>query len=129
MLTVAQVIQKSSNVGASKIALELPRQQMWDMFEEVGFGAPPKLSFPGEASGKVRPWQTWHPIEQATMSYGHGISVSLLQLAHAYTIFARDGVLVPLTLMRSGNPVHGPESRDTSADAEGRPPRFVSRSR
>jgi cell division protein FtsI (penicillin-binding protein 3) len=107
MLTVAQVIQKSSNVGASKIALQLPRQQMWDMFEDVGFGTPPKLQFPGEASGKVRPWQTWRPIEQATMSYGHGISVSLLQLAHAYTIFARDGVLVPLTLMRTGTPVNG----------------------
>jgi cell division protein FtsI (penicillin-binding protein 3) len=107
ILSVAQVIQKSSNVGAAKIALQLPRQQMWDMFEEVGFGAPPRLRFPGEASGKVRPWQTWRPIEQATMAYGHGISVSLLQLAHAYTIFARDGVLVPLTLMRTGNPVHG----------------------
>ena len=107
MLTVAQVIEKSSNVGASKIALQLPRRQMWDMFEAVGFGSPPKLRFPGEASGKVRPWQTWRPIEQATMSYGHGISVSLLQLAHAYTIFARDGVLVPLTLLRTGNPVNG----------------------
>ncbi|HKI64964.1 MAG TPA: penicillin-binding protein 2 [Burkholderiales bacterium] len=106
-LSVAQVIQKSSNVGAAKIALELPRQQMWNMFERVGFGAPPQLRFPGEASGKVRPWQTWRPIEQATMAYGHGISVSLLQLAHAYTVFARDGVLVPLTLVRTGAPAHG----------------------
>ena len=106
-LSVAQVIQKSSNVGAAKIALELPREQMWNMFERVGFGAPPELRFPGEASGKVRPWQTWRPIEQATMAYGHGISVSLLQLAHAYTMFARDGVLVPLTLVRTGTPVHG----------------------
>ena len=106
-LSVAQVIQKSSNVGAAKIALELPREQMWGMFERVGFGAPPELRFPGEASGKVRPWQTWRPIEQATMAYGHGISVSLLQLAHAYTVFARDGVLVPLTLVRTGAPVQG----------------------
>ena len=106
-LSVAQVIQKSSNVGAAKIALELPREQMWNMFERVGFGAPPQLRFPGEASGKVRPWQTWRPIEQATMAYGHGISVSLLQLAHAYTLFARDGVLVPLTLVRTGAPVQG----------------------
>ncbi|MGA8007400.1 MAG: penicillin-binding protein 2, partial [Burkholderiales bacterium] len=107
VLSVAQVIQVSSNVGAAKIALELPREQMWKMFERVGFGAPPQLRFPGEASGKVRPWQTWRPIEQATMAYGHGISVSLLQLAHAYTIFARDGVLVPLTLVRTGTPVQG----------------------
>jgi len=107
VLSVAQVIQVSSNVGAAKIALELPREQMWKMFERVGFGAPPQLRFPGEASGKVRPWQTWRPIEQATMAYGHGISVSLLQLAHAYTIFARDGVLVPLTLVRTATPVQG----------------------
>lgn len=107
VLSVAQVIQVSSNVGAAKIALELPRDQMWKMFEQVGFGAPPQLRFPGEASGKVRPWQTWRPIEQATMAYGHGISVSLLQLAHAYTIFARDGMLVPLTLVRTGTPVQG----------------------
>jgi cell division protein FtsI (penicillin-binding protein 3) len=106
-LSVAQVIQKSSNVGAAKIALELPREQMWNMFERVGFGAAPQLKFPGEATGKVRPWQTWRPIEQATMAYGHGISVSLLQLAHAYTVFARDGVLVPLTLVRTGTPVQG----------------------
>ena len=106
-LSVAQVIQKSSNVGAAKIALELPREQMWNMFERVGFGALPQLRFPGEASGRVRPWQSWRPIEQATMAYGHGISVSLLQLAHAYTVFARDGVLVPLTLVRTGAPVQG----------------------
>jgi cell division protein FtsI (penicillin-binding protein 3) len=106
-LSVAQVIQKSSNVGAAKIALELPREQMWNMFERVGFGTAPQLKFPGEASGKVRPWQTWRPIEQATMAYGHGISVSLLQLAHAYTVFARDGVLVPLTLVRTATPAQG----------------------
>ena len=107
MLSVAQVIEVSSNVGAAKIALQLPREQMWDMFRRVGFGAPPALGFPGESGGKLRPWKTWRPVEQATMAYGHGIAVSLMQLAHAYTIFARDGRLVPLTLLRTGTPVQG----------------------
>ena len=107
LLSVAQVIQKSSNVGAAKIALGLPKEDMWDLFKRVGFGAHPALGFPGEAQGKVRDWKTWRPIEQATMSYGHGISVSLIQLARAYSIFARDGELAPLTLVRSDMPVAG----------------------
>ena len=107
LLRVAQVIQKSSNVGAAKIALGLPKEDMWDLFKRVGFGAQPALGFPGEAQGKVRDWKTWRPIEQATMSYGHGISVSLIQLARAYSIFARDGELAPLTLVRSDMPVAG----------------------
>ena len=99
-LTVAQVIQKSSNVGTAKIAALLTPLQMWDMFEAVGFGQISRLGFPGEVSGRVRPWKTWRPIEQATMAYGHGISVSLLQLARAYSVFAREGDMVPLTLTR-----------------------------
>ncbi|MBK7952941.1 MAG: penicillin-binding protein 2 [Candidatus Accumulibacter sp.] len=99
-LTVAEVIQKSSNVGAAKIAAMLPSQKMWQMFDDVGFGQVPRLGFPGEVSGRVRPWKSWRPIEQATMAYGHGISVSLIQLARAYTVFARDGDLAPLSLTR-----------------------------
>jgi cell division protein FtsI (penicillin-binding protein 3) len=100
-LTVAQVIQKSSNVGVSKMALTLPSKEMWDMFDAVGFGQLPRLGFPGEVTGRLRPWKNWRPIEQATMSYGHGISVSLIQLARAYTVFARDGDLIPLSLLRA----------------------------
>jgi cell division protein FtsI (penicillin-binding protein 3) len=103
-LSVMQVIQKSSNVGASKIALQLPSETMWKLFRAVGFGTPPDSGFPGEGSGKLRPYASWKPIEQATMSYGHGISVSLLQLARAYTIFARDGELVPLTMVKRDKP-------------------------
>jgi len=106
-LTAAQVIQKSSNVGAAKIALGLPREAMWDLFRRVGFGAPPELSFPGAAAGKLRHYRSWRPIEQATMAYGHGISVSLLQLARAYSVFARDGELVPLTLVKSSTVASG----------------------
>ncbi|RDE50437.1 MAG: penicillin-binding protein 2 [Candidatus Accumulibacter meliphilus] len=104
VLSVAEVIQKSSNVGASKIAAMLPAQAMWAMFDGVGFGQVPALGFPGAVSGRVRPWKTWRPIEQATMSFGHGISVSLIQLARAYTVFARDGDLVPLSLTRVASP-------------------------
>ncbi|MES2355792.1 MAG: penicillin-binding protein 2 [Pseudomonadota bacterium] len=103
-LTVAQVIQKSSNVGAAKIALSLQPEQMWNLFNAVGFGTQPKTGFPGEATGKLRPYKTWRPIEQATMSYGHGIAVSLLQLARAYTIFTNDGELLDLTFIKSDVP-------------------------
>lgn len=104
-LTVTQIIQKSSNVGSAKMALSLPAETMWRLFNQVGFGSPPDSGFPGEVSGKLRAHATWKPIEQATMSYGHGISASLLQLARAYTIFANDGEIVPLTLIkRDGQP-------------------------
>jgi cell division protein FtsI (penicillin-binding protein 3) len=107
VLSVAQVIQKSSNVGAARIALALRREDLWSLFNRAGFGAAPQIGFPGEASGRLRPAESWRPIEQATMAYGHGISVSLLQLARAYTVFARDGELVPATLLKSDVPARG----------------------
>jgi cell division protein FtsI (penicillin-binding protein 3) len=101
-LSVAQVLARSSNVGTAKLALGLPREAMWDLYRRVGFGAPPELGFPGAAAGKLRHYKTWKKVEQATMGYGMGISVSLAQLARAYTVFARDGELVPLTLVKTG---------------------------
>jgi cell division protein FtsI (penicillin-binding protein 3) len=107
-LTVAQVIQKSSNVGTTKIALGFAPKEMWEMFDSVGFGQAPNLGFPGEVNGRLRPWKSWKPIEQATMSYGHGIAVSLVQLARAYTVFAHDGELMPLSLTKIDDvPPHG----------------------
>jgi len=100
ILTVSEIIQHSSNIGTAKIALDLPAQEMWDMFTTVGFGQQPKFGFPGAVAGRVRPYKSWRPIEQATMSYGQGISVSLIQLARAYLIFARDGDLIPLSFQR-----------------------------
>lgn len=97
-LSVAQVIQKSSNVGTVKMASTFAPKEMWEMYDALGFGTPPALGFPGEVGGRLRPWKHWRPIEQATMSYGHGISVSLIQLARAYLVFARDGDLLPLSL-------------------------------
>ena len=105
--SVGQVLARSSNVGAAKIALSLPREAMWDFFRRVGFGTAPELGFPGAAAGRLRPYKTWRPIEQATMGYGHGISLSLAQLARAYTVFARDGELVPLTLVKTGTEASG----------------------
>jgi cell division protein FtsI (penicillin-binding protein 3) len=99
-LTVAQVIQKSSNIGTAKIQLRMPAEKMGSFYRELGFGSAPDTGFPGEAKGLLRPWNKWRPVEQATMSYGHGISVSLLQLARAYTIFTNDGQLLPLSLTR-----------------------------
>ena len=106
-LTVEQVIQKSSNVGAAKIALGLPSETLWTMLSGSGFGTPPKTGFPGEVAGHLRPAKTWKPIEQATMSYGHGISVNLVQLARAYTVFATDGELKPVSLFKGAGPVAG----------------------
>jgi len=99
-LTVAQIIEKSSNIGTAKIALQMPPEEMWEMFTTVGFGQQPKYGFPGAVAGRVRPYKSWRPIEQATMSYGHGISVSLIQLAHAYLIFARNGDIIPLSFTK-----------------------------
>lgn len=115
-LTVAQVIQKSSNVGSAKIALSLPPQTLWEMLSDSGFGASTGSGFPGEVSGRLRPYRTWRPIEQATMSYGHGIAVSLLQLARAYTLFSAEGELKPVSLLRLDAPVAGKRvvSRDTA---------------
>ena len=100
ILTVAQVIQKSSNVGAAKMALSLKREELWSAFNQLGFGSQEHIGFPGEASGILRPYKTWRPIEQATMSFGHGISVTLLQLARAYTVFANEGELKPISLLK-----------------------------
>ena len=107
VLTVAQVIQKSSNVGAAKIALTLEPEYLWNTFDHLGFGNPPNAGFPGEASGRLRPYKSWRPIEQATMAYGHGISVSLLQLARSYMVFAGDGEIRPVSLLKVDAPPTG----------------------
>ena len=73
---------------------------MWELYSAVGFGQKPQLGFPGAVTGRLRPYKTWRPIEQATMSYGYGLSASLFQLARAYTVFARDGELMPVTMTR-----------------------------
>ncbi|MES2582255.1 MAG: penicillin-binding protein 2 [Pseudomonadota bacterium] len=107
MLTVEGVIQKSSNVGTTKIAMQMQPHEMWDLFTQAGFGQKPQISFPGAVSGRLRPYKTWRPIEQATMSYGYGLSASLFQMARSYTVFSHDGQIIPATLIKSSTPAVG----------------------
>jgi cell division protein FtsI (penicillin-binding protein 3) len=107
VLTVAEVIQKSSNVGTVKMAMQMQPREMWELYTRVGFGQRPQIDFPGAVTGRLRPYKSWRPIEQATMSYGYGLSTSLLQLAQAYTVFAHDGELMPVSIVRRDEPAAG----------------------
>jgi cell division protein FtsI (penicillin-binding protein 3) len=106
-LTVEGVIQKSSNVGALKIAQKMSPHEMWDTFTALGYGQKPQIQFRGAVTGRVRPWKNWRPVDQATMSYGYGLSASLFQMAHSYTAFAHDGRIIPLTMLKSTEPAVG----------------------
>ena len=107
LLTVQEVIQKSSNVGTVKMAMQMQPREMWEIFSQAGFGQKPQISFPGVVSGRLRPYKTWRPIEQATMSYGYGLSASLFQMARAYTVFGHDGQIISATLLKSDEPAEG----------------------
>jgi cell division protein FtsI (penicillin-binding protein 3) len=104
VLTVEQVVAKSSNVGTARIALRLPAQTLWDMLTAAGFGQAPHAGLTGAVTGRLRPPGSWREIEQATIAYGYGVSVSLLQLAHGYLLFARDGDIVPVSVMHADAP-------------------------
>ncbi len=106
-LSVEGVIQKSSNVGALKIAQKMSPHEMWDTYTALGYGQKPQIQFPGAVTGRLRPWKTWRPVEQATMSYGYGLSASLFQMAHSYTSFAHDGQIIPVTMLKSSEPAVG----------------------
>jgi cell division protein FtsI (penicillin-binding protein 3) len=116
VLTVAEVIQKSSNIGIAKLALGMKAEDIWGTFQTLGFGTPVKLGFPGESAGRLRAPKTWKPIEQATMAYGHGMSVTLMHMARAYQVFARDGDMLPISLTKlegpppSGTQVFSPQT-------------------
>ena len=107
VLTVNEIIQKSSNVGTVKMAMRAEPREMWEFYSAAGFGQKPQLPFPGVVSGKLRAYKTWRPIEQATMSYGYGLSASLFQLARSYSVFARDGELIPVTLTKTEDVIGG----------------------
>ncbi|MFZ2737710.1 MAG: penicillin-binding protein 2 [Burkholderiaceae bacterium] len=106
-LTVEEVIQKSSNVGTVKMAMQMQPREMWELFSAAGFGQKPQIEFPGAVTGRLRPYKTWRPIEQATMAYGYGLSASLFQMARSYTVFAHDGQIIPATMLKSNHPVQG----------------------
>ena len=107
VLTVEEVIQKSSNVGTVKMAMQMQPREMWETFSQAGFGQKPQITFPGVVSGRLRSYKTWRPIEQATMAYGYGLSASLFQMARAYTVFGHDGQIIPATLLKSDQPAVG----------------------
>jgi cell division protein FtsI (penicillin-binding protein 3) len=118
VLDVGGILLHSSNIGMTLLSERLNPQEMWTKFTQLGFGRAPDVNFPGVGSGILRPWERWRPIERATMAYGYGLSVSLLQMAHAYTAFARNGDMVSLTLLRrQGKPtsvqVYSPEVTQT----------------
>jgi len=80
---------------------------MWETFTAAGFGQKPQLEFPGVVGGRVRPYKTWRPIEQATMSYGYGLSASLFQMARSYTVFSNEGQIIPATILKKPEPAVG----------------------
>ncbi|EKS66733.1 MULTISPECIES: penicillin-binding protein 2 [Caballeronia] len=106
VITVSEAVQMSSNVALTKLALQIPAQTIWDKYREYGIGRAPELTFPGAATGRLRAPERWKPIEQATMAYGYGLSLSLVQIAQIYTAYAGDGRFYPATL------IHGETRRD-----------------
>ena len=106
-LTVEGVIQKSSNIGALKISQKMTPHEMWDTYTALGYGQKPQIQFPGAVTGRLRPWKSWKPVEQATMAYGYGLSASLFQMAHSYTAFAHEGEVIPATILKSAQPAVG----------------------
>ena len=118
VLTVQEVLQKSSNVGTVKMAMQMQPREMWETFSQAGFGQKPQITFPGVVSGRLRPYKTWRPIEQATMSYGYGLSASLFQMARAYTVFGHDGQIISATMLKSDEPANGVQvfSSKTASD-------------
>lgn len=100
MLDAEGILRRSSNIGMTMISEMLASEEMWQTFTTLGFGRAPQIGFPGAVSGRLRPWDRWRPIERATMAYGYGMSVSLMQMAQAYTVFARDGDMVSLSLLK-----------------------------
>jgi cell division protein FtsI (penicillin-binding protein 3) len=105
VIDLVTVIKKSSNIGASKIALSLEPLDLWSTLTKVGFGQATGSGFPGEVSGYLNPYNNWSEVEQATMSFGYGISTTALQLAQAYMPFATDGMMLPVSFLKVTEPV------------------------
>lgn len=105
VIDLSTVIMKSSNVGASKIALSLDPQELWGLYSKVGFGAVTGSGFPGEAAGVLSDSGRWREVERATLGFGYGLSVTALQLAQAYAVLAADGMSRPVSFLHDHGPV------------------------
>jgi cell division protein FtsI (penicillin-binding protein 3) len=100
VLTLTQVLQKSSNIGVTKMILQLPSNHLWDLMHRVGFGEPTGIGFPGEQGGALVRHDPWGQFMLATLAFGYGMSATTLQLARAYDVFANEGVKLPVSLLR-----------------------------
>ena len=107
VIDVTNVIKKSSNVGASKIALSLEPRILWDMLSRAGFGRPTGSGFPGESAGSLTNYSNWSDVELATIAFGYGLSMTTLQLAQAYSVLAADGIMRPISFIRVSEPPQG----------------------
>ncbi len=110
-IDVTRVISKSSNVGTSKIALSMPAERLWSLYKSIGFGAHTQLGLTGEQTGVLRHFSKWAEIGHANHSFGYGFSLTILQLAQAYTVLAADGVRRPLTLFKREQPLNPADER------------------
>lgn len=106
-MTVMQILQKSSNVGVTKMILSLPPDQLWSLLHRVGFGTSTGLGFPGEQNGSLIKHEPWGAFTLATLAFGYGISVTPMQLARAYAVLANKGVILPVSLLRLDKPPQG----------------------
>lgn len=100
-MTVTEIVAHSSDIGTSKIGLKYKPHILWQYYKSIGFGSQISGGFPGETNGILLDWKKWHPIDQALMSYGYGIAVSVLQMARAYTVFTNNGCVLDLTFYKS----------------------------
>lgn len=128
-LDVSGILQKSSNVGVTQIALKVPPKKFWAFYNNLGFGQPLDTHFPGEATGRLPDYQGWNAFEQATLSFGYGVATSTLQLGRAYTAFANDGVIPMVSLLKRTEPAesHRIMSAKTAATIRTMLERVVSR--
>ncbi|WP_017925259.1 penicillin-binding protein 2 [Thioalkalivibrio sp. HL-Eb18] len=108
VIDLTTLIARSSNVGATKLALDLPPDRFWQVLHQAGFGQSTGTHFPGEVSGRLRDFPTWREVEQATMGYGYGLSITPLQMAAAYTAFANDGERIPVRLVQTADDLREP---------------------
>jgi cell division protein FtsI (penicillin-binding protein 3) len=107
LIDLTTLLARSSNVGATKVAMSLPSEQLWSVLSRFGLGRPTSSGFPGESAGLLSPYENWRPIAKATLAYGYGLSVTPLQLAQSYAVLAADGVMRPVSLMRVDRPPIG----------------------
>jgi cell division protein FtsI (penicillin-binding protein 3) len=107
VIDIETLLRRSSNVAASKIALGMESRDLWRAMNRLGFGRAPGSGFPGEASGRLSDFNRWAKIDQATLAFGYGLSVTTLQLAQAYAAIGNDGVLMPASLVKQADPQRG----------------------